>query len=476
VDLLQITILAAAAALYLALLPARWRGWALYLGSLVAIYWLQPPLAIRWLDYALPTASIALAALAWWITRPAGARPTRDDAAALAAALIVITVLALPRYLDLPLTLTTRPPPAETVAAALLLLGLAALAVRRALGPRRALAAALIALIGLFIVLKLPPLTEQVARLLRLNAGQDPTLAASTELGWLGFSYLAFRLIHTFRDRQSGLLPALSLRETVTYAIFAPAYTAGPIARAEEFAAAYRPLAGMRGLDPDRITQGLTRIGVGLFRKFVVADSLAVFSLSPALLDSALTPGAVWVMLYAYGLRLYFDFSGYTDIAIGLALLLGIPLPENFDRPYLKANLTAFWQSWHISLTDWARFYIYSPLSRALLRRQPRPANAVIILIASAATMITIGLWHNLTLPFLLFGLWHTAGLFAHKRWTDRTRTWYRGLTARRRQAWTVAGVLLTFHFVLLGWVWFAMPTLPQAIETFSRLAGLGER
>lgn len=475
-DLLQITILAAAAALYLALLPARWRGWALYLGSLVAIYWLQPPLAIRWLDYALPTASIALAALAWWLTRPAGARPTRDDAAALAAALIVIALLSLPRYLDLPLALTTRPPPAETVAAALLLLGLAALALRRALGPRRALMIALVVMIGLFVVLKLPPLAEQAARALRLNAGQDPTLAAGAELGWLGFSYLAFRLIHTFRDRQSGLLPVLSLRETITYAIFAPAYAAGPIARAETFVEAYRPLAAMRGLDPDRITRALTRIGVGLFRKFVLADSLAVFSLSPALLEQAQTPGAVWLMLYAYALRLYFDFSGYTDIAIGLALLLGIPLPENFDRPYLKANLTAFWQSWHMSLTDWARFYIYSPLSRALLRRKPKPSSSVIILIASAATMITVGLWHNITLPFLLFGLWHTAGLFAHKRWTDRTRMWYRGLSGRRRQLWTAAGVVLTFHFVLLGWVWFAMPTLPQAIETFSRLAGIGGR
>lgn len=473
-DLAQIAVMLAFAALYLTVLPARWRGWALMIGSLFAIYWLQPTLTIRWLDYALPTACIALAVAGWYWSRPPDARLLREDLAALVACALVALILLLPRYVDVPLNLTSRPPPVETALISLLAGAVIALGLRRFVPGYRLMWLATGLIVLLFIVIKTPALATAAAGVLRANAGQDAALATGSELGWLGFSYVAFRLIHTFRDRQSGLLPALGLREYVTYIIFAPAYVAGPIDRAERFSDAFRALPTLTPRDPNRLTHGMMRIATGLFKKFVIADSLAVFSLSPSLIAEAQGGLSAWVMLYAYALRIFFDFSGYTDIAIGLALLVGIPLPENFDRPYLKPNLTAFWQSWHQSLTDWARFYIYSPISRAMLRRKPKPSTAFIILTATAATMITVGLWHEITLPFLAFGLWHTAGLFAHKLWTDRTRAWYRGLTGWRSTAWRAAGILLTFHFVALGWVWFAMPTLNDAAITFGALVGIG--
>ncbi len=478
----QIAFFAALGLVYAAVIPARWRGWTLYLISLFAIYALQPTLNIRWLDYSLPTATLLLAVGGWWLTRPQTTPDTepqttsrrRDDIAALIVMLFVALLLIVPRYVELPFTFTSRPP--EVTGAALAMIAaLGLVAVIGILPSRLRLTTGIALLVGLFIIIKSPPLATAASAFLRQQAAQDATLASPIDVGWLGFSYVAFRLIHTLRDRQSGILPAVGLREYLTYVIFFPAYTAGPIDRLERFHTDYLGLDHLRGPDPVRIMDAGQRITIGLFKKFVIADSLAVFSLNETLAAQAQTSGALWFALYAYAFRLLLDFSGYTDIAIGIGLLFGIRLPENFTRPYLRPNITLFWQSWHITLSNWARFYIYSPVSRALLRRKPKPPNLLIILICNVLTMGVIGLWHGITLPFAIWGLWHAAGLTLHKLWSDRTRSWYRALQPdiRRRRLWYAAGVLLTFHFVLLGWVWFALPDFQQAASVFLRLFGL---
>ena len=284
-------------------------------------------------------------------------------------------------------------------------------------------------------------------------------------------------MIHTLRDRQSGLLPALSLREYLTYVIFAPAYTAGPIDRAERFAEDFRALPQKVGLDGARFTEGFTRIAIGAFKKFVIADSLAMgMALNPTNALQTHSALGMWLLLYGYALRLYFDFGGYSDVAIGIGILLGIKLPENFNRPYLRSNITVFWQSWHATLSAWARSYIFSPLSRTLLSRKPKPSSTLIVLATQIATMVVIGMWHGISLNFLIWGLWHGVGLFVHKQWTDRTRKWYRGLADKpaQKRAWTLVGWFLTFHFVVLGWVWFALPSLDQSLHVLGGLFGIG--
>lgn len=476
----QIAIFVVLGLLYLAVLPARWRGWALYIISLIAIYALQPTLNIRWLDYSLPTATVFLAAAGWWLTRPTptpdqpDSRPSRDDLAAFVVLIVVTLILTLPRYLELPFELTSRPP--EVTGVILAIIAALGLTVLLGLLPvRLRLTAAILGLIALFVVIKSPQLATTASAFLRERAAQDASLASPIDLGWLGFSYVAFRLIHTLRDRQMGILPAVGLREYLTFVIFFPAYTAGPIDRLERFHDDYSALLNLRGHDPVRVLDAGQRITLGLFKKFVIADSLALFSLNETLAAQAQTTGALWLSLYAYAFRLLFDFSGYTDIAIGIGLLFGIRLPENFNRPYLKSNITAFWQSWHMTLSNWARFYVYSPISRALLRRKPKPPNLLIIVICNLLTMGVIGLWHGITLPFAIWGLWHGIGLSAHKLWSDNTRTWYRTLQADpvRSRVWSIIGLLLTFHFVLLGWVWFALPDFAIASSVFLRLFGL---
>ena len=470
--LTHILVFIAAAALYLTLLPARWRGWALFAGSVVAIYWLQPPIRIRSLDFVFPTATLALTALGWAITRAPGQRWAREDTAAALGMAGLVLALAFGRYLAPELRLTpSRPPGLLTVVLALGVVGALLAALGRLRDPRRWLVPGMLAVLALFVALKTPPLAEAAARALRAAAGQSPDLAQASELEWLGFSYVAFRLIHTLRDRQTGKLPPLSLREYVTYTIFFPAYTAGPIDRAERFAPDLRDLPGP---EAGRIMQGGARIAVGIAKKFIVADSLALFALNARTAAQAESTGALWLLLYAFTFQIYFDFSGYTDIAIGLGHLYGIHLPENFNRPYLRRNITVFWQSWHITLSQWVRFYVFSPLTRTLLTRRRKPSPLVLALVGQVVTMVVIGLWHGVSGPFVVWGLWHGLGLFAHKLWSDRTRTLYITLRDRPRaaRALEIAGVVLTFHFVALGWVWFALPDLGIGWDVFRALFG----
>jgi alginate O-acetyltransferase complex protein AlgI len=479
-DLLAIAVFGILGLLYSGLLPRRWRQWALLAASVVAIYWLQPPLTIRFADFILPTATLALTVVAWYFSRPAS---WPEDRRTLALVGALVLGLSLFRFVDADYRITaSRPPSPLLLAAALIVFGLAMLLLARAWRgsvqrrQRDWLTLLILLLLGLFVILKTEILATAVSRWWRGLTGQDRILATPIDLAWLGFSFVAFRLIHTLRDRQTGILPALSLREYLTYVIFFASYTAGPIDRAERFVEDDRRLPELRGLDPARLGYGGYRIALGLLKKFVIADTLAQgLSLNTANAAQAQSTWALWLLLYGYAFRLYFDFAGYTDVAIGVGILFGIRLPENFIRSYLATNITAFWQRWHITLSHRVRHYVFTPLSRWLLTRPWRPSSTIIVLIAQLTTMAVIGLWHGITWNFFIWGLWHGIALFVHKQWSDRTRRWYRGLAERpwRKRAWTGLTWFLTFNYVVLGWVWFALPSVELSLKTFADLFGL---
>lgn len=467
-----------AAGLY-SLLPAQWRGWFLFTASVIAIYWLQPFLPIRFSGFILPGLTLALTTVTWQITLPAGYQIAREDWQSLALLAGLVITLSLLRFLPAPYNpITNRPPHPLLVAAGIgALISLALLARRARFSNKAALTkGAILVIVLLFVVLKSDPLATGTGRFWRSLTAQDITIASPLDLTWLGFSYISFRLIHTLRDRQTGLLPALSLREYVTYVLFFPAIIAGPIDRAQHFVQDLRSLPELVGLDAARFYHGFSRIIIGLLKKFIIADTLAQgLSLTPGSAAQATNAAGLWLLLYGYALRLYFDFGGYTDIAIGLGLLFGVRLPENFNRPYQQTSITAFWQSWHITLSSWVRFYVFSPLSRYLLRRKPRPSPTVIVLISQTVTMVVIGLWHGISLNFFIWGLWHGLGLFIHKQWSDRTRHWYRAAQNRPwlRRLWAFTAWFLTFHYVVLSWVWFLLADTQLAWQTFSLLFNL---
>ncbi len=462
------------AIIYALLIPAQLRQWSLFIASIILIYVLQPDIFVRWLDFFLPTLTLLLVTLTWHFTCAEKQKVSRNDWVSLIIIVTLVIGLSLLRYLDIDWRwfLPSRPPPIQLILGVISLIGLIAIFMRQWSGR---LSLLLVLFIALFAILKTEPLAIWLSQNLRGFTNQDRSLAAAIDLNWLGFSYVAFRLIHTIRDRQSGLLPTLSLHEYVTYVIFFPSFIAGPIDRAERFIDDFRKLSDEVKFS-DRYIHGFTRIMIGITKKFIIADTLAQgIALNPinALqVDNAL---GAWLLLYAYALRLFFDFSGYSDIAIGIGILLGINLPENFSQPYTRTSITKFWQSWHITLSNWVRFYVFSPLTRYLLKRKPKPSAILIVLITQLTTMIVIGIWHGVTVNFLVWGIWHGLGLFIHKQWSDRTRKFYRELKQKSRTYQMIADGLawiVTFHFVVLGWVWFALPTFEQAVNLFIVLFG----
>ncbi len=212
----------------------------------------------------------------------------------------------------------------------------------------------------------------------------------------------------------------MSLAEYVTYLVFFPTLSAGPIDRLERFTVDLRTAPKRT---PEEIGEAGKRLLIGLFKKFAVADTLALIALNATNAAQVHGAGWAWVLLYAYALQIFFDFSGYTDIAIGLGRLMGFKLPENFNAPYLKPNLTQFWNNWHMTLTQWFRAYFFNPVTRLLRSGKRRLPIPVIILLTQILTMVLIGLWHGATPNFVVWGAWHGLGLFIHNRWSELTRS-----------------------------------------------------
>jgi len=152
--------------------------------------------------------------------------------------------------------------------------------------------------------------------------------------------------------------------------------------------------------------------------------------------------------------------------------LVGIKLPENFAAPYTKSNLTQFWSSWHITLTQWIRSYFFNPFNRWIRGYRSIPAWTM-ILIGQLATMLLIGLWHGITLNFILWGAWHGLGLFLQNRWSDFAKTRFNISDPGLQNAMQLGGILLTFHFVALGWVFFALSSPSISLQVIMKLFGI---
>jgi len=281
----------------------------------------------------------------------------------------------------------------------------------------------------------------------------------------VGISFLTFRVITYVVDVYRGSLAPAPALDFAVYVAFFPYLLAGPIARAADFLPQLRAPRDPRSVDAAR---AFRLIVAGLAKKVLIADYLATH-----LVDGLFaTPDqySSWetlVGIYAYAVQIYCDFSGYTDIAIGVALLLGFALPENFDAPYAARSVRDFWRRWHITLSTWLRDYLYIPLggNRGGSRRTAR--NLML-------TMLLGGLWHGAGWTYVLWGGLHGGALVVEHGRADRRRRL--GLPGPGATTWARAGQrLLTFHFVALAWVVFRADTIAAAGAVLARLVtGLG--
>jgi len=219
----------------------------------------------------------------------------------------------------------------------------------------------------------------------------------------LGISFFAFEFVHYLFEVRRGGEPIRSPLRFLLFSIFFPSLVAGPIKRYQQYLPSLESAAAARHSPADTAT-GIFRVGVGFAKKVLVADQLTLYvdRWQPHFAEESLV--GRWGILAAIALRILFDFSGYSDIAIGVAQTLGIRLPENFNWPYLARNIQEFWQRWHMSLTSWLRDYVYIPLGGSRHGWHRR-------VLSGMAAFALCGLWHGPAWHYVLWGLYHGAGL-----------------------------------------------------------------
>jgi len=272
----------------------------------------------------------------------------------------------------------------------------------------------------------------------------------------IGISFFSFQLISYLVDRLRGDAPVYPFRPFALFVLLFPHLIAGPIVRHNE-------LVPQLALDPRRdglwrrIAVGLMLFTLGLAKKVLIADRLAeIVDLQfAAAADHPLALPDAWNAALAFSFQLFLDFSAYTEMAIGIALMFGLLLPENFRRPYLATDLREFWRRWHISLSNFIRDYLYIPLGGS----RHGPARYVV---ATLVSMGLCGLWHGAGWTYAAWGVWHGIGLVVCRFWQQLKRPMPAAL-----------GWLITMAFVLVGWVLFRAADFATAASILASLVGL---
>lgn len=264
----------------------------------------------------------------------------------------------------------------------------------------------------------------------------------------LGISFFTFEFIHYLTDIYFGKIQPHSFKDFLVFSFFYPTLVSGPIKRFQKFIVSFKKL------NVQSFAQGLLIVIMGYFYKFVIADSLVPLTeilQSPA----SGTQYSTVLSLYAYNFRLFFDFAGYSSIAIGSAFLLGYQVPQNFNKPFISSNPSEFWTRWHMSLSSWIRDYIYIFLGGSRRGMIRTVFNVILI-------MAVFGLWHGAGLNFLIWGIYHGIGLAIYH------------LTFKKLKIKNIAlkglGIAVTFHFVTLGWVFFATNSLSDSFIALGKI------
>jgi alginate O-acetyltransferase complex protein AlgI len=281
----------------------------------------------------------------------------------------------------------------------------------------------------------------------------------------IGISFYTFEAINYIVDVYRGIVkPERNLGNFLLFILFFPHLVAGPIVRARDFLPQVRRRKRFSWV---RLEVGLGLFLLGLIKKFVIADRMAFYADPVFAQPASYACSVAWLAVVAYSIQIYGDFSGYTDMALGTAHLLGYHLAPNFNMPYLARNVSEFWRRWHISLSSWLRDYLFVPLGGSRGGRWRTARNLMI-------TMALGGLWHGASWNFVLWGLLHGALLVLHRAFT--------GLCDLRPGLRWALGTLpgacfrvaATYLAVSLGWVLFRSPTAPAAAKFYARLFRTG--
>ncbi len=327
---------------------------------------------------------------------------------------------------------------------------------RRAAHPGRLLALSVVANLGVLAFFKYTNFLIQSANGVALATDASWSLTPLEIVLPVGISFYTFQnmsyTIDVYRDQ---LAPRKSIIDYAVFTTFFPQLLAGPIVRATEF---FEQLDRPKSIDLHRIQYALILIAAGYVKKVVLADNLAISVDDVFFAPAAANPWHTLFALYAFAFQIYFDFSGYTDIAIGLALLLGFEFPKNFNYPYLATSCQAFWRRWHMTLSRWLRDYLYIALggNRHGLSRTTA---------ALMTTMILGGLWHGASWNFVIWGTLHGCFLVFERSVASKIKWWNSGNRLAIFVRW-----LITFHLICFAWIFFRSPDFSTSIQIVQKI------
>jgi alginate O-acetyltransferase complex protein AlgI len=273
----------------------------------------------------------------------------------------------------------------------------------------------------------------------------------------VGVSFFTFQSLSYTLDIYRGTLkPVDNILDYAFFVSFFPQLVAGPIVRASEFIPQiYKPTIVTR----EMFGRGVFLICTGLFKKAIISNYISLNFVDRIFDAPTLYTGLENLFgVYGYALQIYCDFSGYSDMAIGIALLLGFHFNLNFDSPYQSKNITEFWRRWHMSLSSWLRDYLYISLGGSRKGKVRTYINLML-------TMLLGGLWHGASFRFILWGGLHGVALAVHKAFSDLT-----GKNQSEKIIWRILGVVLTFHFVCFCWIFFRAPDMQTAGQVITQI------
>ncbi len=280
----------------------------------------------------------------------------------------------------------------------------------------------------------------------------------------LGISYFTFRSISYLIEIRRGNIESVAFLKYVNYAVFWPTFMAGPIERPKAF---FAQLNVAEKLNNEDLRIGLTRVLMGMVKKLIIGDffyqivnPLLLMSSKPVAALQQWNTGQLWICMYAYYFYIYCDFSGYSDVAIGISRIFGYRIMENFRWPILATNIAEFWRRWHISLTGWIRKYVYFGLGGNRKGAKAASRNTII-------AMVLVAAWHGLSPHYWVFGFYHAVFLNIYRRIRMKNKggeapqTWWRPLL----------GWLATFQILNMGWPLFLF-SIRKAFLIYTKLFG----
>jgi D-alanyl-lipoteichoic acid acyltransferase DltB (MBOAT superfamily) len=302
--------------------------------------------------------------------------------------------------------------------------------------------------------------TESAALFLSL-LGLYPNIPFLKIILPIGISFYTFQVMtYSFDIYRGKLSPSPDLINFALFVCFFPQLLAGPIERAANM---LPQIARPRLITRKQIISGANLVLLGYFKKVAIADTLAPVANKIFEAPNIMTSGELWTGVYAFTIQIYCDFSGYTDIARGVAMILGFHIMDNFNAPYLSRSATEFWRKWHISLSTWLRDYLYIPLGG---NRSGRTRTYINLMI----TFLLCGLWHGAAWTFVVWGAAHGIYLVIHRIITGGGKidlSWPEKLWGK---LFTVGKIFVTFHIIALTWVLFKASTFSSAAQYYKGL------